>query len=70
MYLVGEHGSVDDVAVTLFEDAQGFHAAVAVVIASVEQSTSWRVKPCLSPCDAVRQRNHPRRRAGGGMPAR
>ena len=45
--LVGEHGSVDDVGEPAFEDAEGFHTAVAVVFAPVEQFTSWWVEPCL-----------------------
>jgi hypothetical protein len=34
--LVGQHGSVDDVGESAFEDAKGFHTAVAVAFASVE----------------------------------
>jgi hypothetical protein len=37
---VGEHGSVDDVGALAFEDAKGFHAAVATVRAPLEQFTS------------------------------
>ena len=44
--VVGEHGSVDDVGEPAFEDAEGFHTAVAVVFAPVEQFTSWWVEPC------------------------
>jgi hypothetical protein len=51
--LVGEHGSVDDVGEAAFEDAEGFHAAVATVSAPLEQFTSRRVKPCLCQGDAV-----------------
>lgn len=38
--LVGDHGSVDDVGEAAFEDAEGFHTAVAVVLAPLEQFTS------------------------------
>jgi hypothetical protein len=33
---VGEHGSVDDVGETAFEDAEAFHTAVATVSAPLE----------------------------------
>jgi hypothetical protein len=51
--LVGEHGSVGDVGEAAFEDAKGFHAAVATVSAPLEQLTSWWVTPGLSQGDAV-----------------
>ena len=41
--LVGEHRSVDDVGESAFEDAEGFHAAVAIVFTPGEQFTSWWV---------------------------
>ena len=50
---VGEHGSVDDVGEPAFEDAKGFHAAVATVGAPLEQFTSCWVTPGLSQGDAV-----------------
>jgi hypothetical protein len=37
---VGEHGSVDDVGESAFEDAKGFPAAVAPVRAPLQQFTS------------------------------
>ena len=51
--LVGQHCSVDNVGEPPFEDPDGFHSAVPVVFASVEQFTSWRVTPCLTQSDPV-----------------
>ena len=50
---VCDHGSVDDVGEPAFEDAEGFHAAVATARAPLEQFTSWWVTPGLSQGDAV-----------------
>ena len=50
--LVGEHGSVDDVGEPAFEDAEGFHTAVAVVFAPVEQFTLVG-RAVLGQCNAV-----------------
>jgi len=38
--LVGEHGAVDDVGESAFEDSWCFHPAVAVEFASLQEFTS------------------------------
>ena len=51
--LVGEHGLVDDIGQSAFEDSEGLHAAVAVGLASCQEFTiGWCIRACVMRCDA------------------
>jgi len=51
--LVGEHGAVDDIGESSFEDSEGFHGAVTGELAWLHEFTGGSVQPCLSHRDAV-----------------
>lgn len=51
--LVCDHGAVDDIGESVFEDPQCFHASVAVGFSACQKLAGWRVHPCLGHCDAV-----------------